>query len=66
MKIKSYIIGILAVLCQVIAIILAIISFDFAIKKIGTIICLLMILCMCLRDKYKELRCKEIDEEINK
>ena len=65
LKTKANIVGTIAILCGAIG---AILAFSSTVNQniIGVIVFLLMFVYSCLKDEYRDLRCKEIDEEIKR
>ena len=64
LKTKANIVGTLAILCGIVGVILAFSSTIINQNVSGVIIFLLIFVYSCLKDEYRDLRCKEIDEEI--
>lgn len=63
LRTKANLVGTIGILCGVIAIILAFISLEFDFRYTGITVFILMFVYSCLKDEYRDLRCKEIDEE---
>lgn len=66
LKTKANLVGTIAILCGMLAVILAFISTQFDFRYSGIIVFILMFVCSCLKDEYRDLRCKEIDENYKK
>lgn len=64
LKTKANLVGIIAILCGAFATILAFISTTFDFRLTGIIVFILMLVYSCLKDEYRDLRCKEIDAEL--
>lgn len=65
LRTKANLVGSIAILCVIVGIILA---FSLAILNqniSGIIIFISMYVYSCLKDEYLDLRCKEIDKEID-
>lgn len=62
LKIKSSIVGTLAIICGFIAVIFALAPITFIYD--GIVVLIFMTLYAYLKDVYRDLRCKEIDEEL--
>lgn len=63
-KTKANLVGTIAILCGAFATILAFISTTFDFRLTGIIVFILMLVYSCLKDEYRDLRCKEIDAEL--
>lgn len=64
LKTKVNLVGTIAILCGAFATILAFISTTFDFRLTGIIVFILMFIYSCLKDEYRDLRCKEIDDEV--
>ena len=64
LKTKTNLVGTIAILCGAFATILAFVSTTFNFRLTGIIVFILMLVYSCLKDEYKDLRCKEIDVEL--